>query len=170
MTDEDLFKKYLTGDASAFEILYRRHAPRVFRLAQKYVNERSAAETIVSAVFSNVHQLRLEFDPAYRFIQWLFVLTRRELTANGWISAAPETLLTFADTEDSEDPFQDKLDHMMDSLDEKDLGLLHMRFVDGLAFEELSERIHHAQEPLHKRARRWMRRWSQKPEVRDDSH
>ncbi|MCB0405757.1 MAG: sigma-70 family RNA polymerase sigma factor [Bdellovibrionales bacterium] len=75
-TDEALMVAYQAGDATAFEVLYRRYANHVYNYLRKRIPEPQAAEEVYQSVFLKLHRSRTRYDPKFRFAPWLFTICR----------------------------------------------------------------------------------------------
>ena len=78
-TDEALMGRYARGDASAFEMLYRRHELRVWRYLQRSVRNRAAADELMQEVWFAVAREALRYEPTARFTTWLFTIAHHRL-------------------------------------------------------------------------------------------
>lgn len=63
------------GDADAFELLYREHAPRVFALALRLTGERRRAEELTQDAFVQAWERLASFRGESAFGSWLHRLT-----------------------------------------------------------------------------------------------
>jgi RNA polymerase sigma-70 factor (ECF subfamily) len=73
-TDEQLLHAYLSGEASGFELLVRRHAPELHSFVMRFTGDSVAAEDVVQETFLQVHHSAQAFDPARKFKPWLFTI------------------------------------------------------------------------------------------------
>lgn len=72
-------RAYLGGDDKAFEALYRRHSGKVYGYLRKKLSDRAVVDEVFQSVFLKLHQTRRNYDPAYPFAQWLFVVAKTTL-------------------------------------------------------------------------------------------
>lgn len=80
-TDEALFLAHLDGDRAAFEELFRRIAPQLFRLFQRDVWRAQDAEELVQETFLRAHRAAADFRRGSPLRPWLFTIAlnlRRE--------------------------------------------------------------------------------------------
>ncbi len=54
LPDEVLVKQMCQGDEAAFEIVYERYFPRIYRFVEKRLNNRADTEETVQEAFINV--------------------------------------------------------------------------------------------------------------------
>jgi len=67
----DLLRRFVDGDASAFEALFREFSPEVFRWIVRILRDRDAAEDALVETFWRAHRGRARFDPARSFGAWM---------------------------------------------------------------------------------------------------
>jgi len=70
--DVQLMLAVKSDDVSAFEVLFRKHAPRLVSYASSFVYSRARAEEITQEVFVQVYQNRYRYEPRARFSSWLY--------------------------------------------------------------------------------------------------
>lgn len=72
--DEDLVlvERFLAGDTSAFEALYRRYYDKVFAIARGVLLDSDEAADAVQEIFTLVFKHLKRFDRRSRFSTWLF--------------------------------------------------------------------------------------------------
>lgn len=133
INDERLMKNYLVGAISAFEELYRRHRQRVYHMALHHLQDPIRAESATQRVFFKLHQKRHRYDSRFSLLQWLFVIARLEILETKEWTEDVELMRN-----PSDQGFQEQMDQQLAQLSEQKAELLHMKFVDGLAFEEIA--------------------------------
>ena len=69
--DGDLLHRFSTGDADAFETLFRKFEREVYRWVNRIVREPSDAEDVVVEAFWRAHRGCARFDPARSFGAWI---------------------------------------------------------------------------------------------------
>lgn len=73
MTELTLIQRWQAGEAEAFEELYSRHAPTIYRLGWAMLQHAQAAEDVVQETFLRAHRARRRFDPGRAsFGTWLY--------------------------------------------------------------------------------------------------
>lgn len=102
MTELALIQRWQAGEAEAFEELYSRHAPTIYRLGWAMLQHAQAAEDVVQETFLRAHRARRRFDPARASLgTWLYQIAlnycrsdlrrKRLLTVPwGWLRPAEE--------------------------------------------------------------------------------
>ena len=82
-TDEQLMQAYvLEGERGAYEVLFRRYAPRLKGFFLRSVGDESVALDLVQKTFLHVHRARNDFRQGSRFKPWLYTIAtnvKREL-------------------------------------------------------------------------------------------
>ena len=82
MTDEELVRLTLGGDARAFTMLIDRHAPSCLRYGTRMLGDRADAEDVAQETFMRVHKSLSQYDERTPFRTWLFsILVNRCRTA-----------------------------------------------------------------------------------------
>ena len=82
MTDEELVRLTLGGDARAFTTLIDRHAPSCLRYGTRMLGDRADAEDVGQETFMRVHKSLSQYDERTPFRTWLFsILVNRCRTA-----------------------------------------------------------------------------------------
>jgi RNA polymerase sigma-70 factor (ECF subfamily) len=62
-TESALIQRWQRGDADAFDELYNRHAPTIYRLGWAMLQQAQSAEDVVQETFLRAHRARQRFDP-----------------------------------------------------------------------------------------------------------
>jgi RNA polymerase sigma-70 factor (ECF subfamily) len=79
--DEELIKKVEAGDESAFEVLYERYFPRVYRFVDRRMRNRADTEETVQEVFINVFSSLGSYRGEAPFAAWVLGVTRRTIAS-----------------------------------------------------------------------------------------
>lgn len=69
---------YKQGEYRAFEILYRRHASKVFVYLKRRVSV-GIAQDLTQEIFLKIHKGRYQYLEQYPFLPWLFTISRNAL-------------------------------------------------------------------------------------------
>ncbi|XAM01379.1 RNA polymerase sigma factor [Phycisphaeraceae bacterium D3-23] len=168
--DQQLVAAINRGDADAFESLYYRHQEYALKLAMRFCGERSLALDAVQDSFIYVYKKFPGFTLTAKFTTFLYpVVKHNALTAKKKARRTQgqptgdggDPLDRRADTR-APDPARDHADapghgvaQLVASLPEAQREVLMLRFVDGLALDEIAQaldiplgtvktRIHHA--------------------------
>ena len=94
-TDEMLMQAYAAGDARAFETLYDRNTPAVWRYVHRSVGNGALADDLVQDVWFTVIRQAPQYQPRARFRTWLFTLAHHRLVDH-WRTAHPHASLDAA--------------------------------------------------------------------------
>src|SRR5437870_13785379 len=69
--DAETLSRFVQGDQTAFEQLFRRFESEVYRWILRIVRDRSAAEDVLVDAFWRAYRGRAQFDPARSFGAWM---------------------------------------------------------------------------------------------------
>src|ERR1700689_4116224 len=156
--DPGLVRRAQGEDQEAFEELLRRHQHRVFAVAGGILRRREDVEDIAQQVFVKAYFSLKRFDQRAAFSTWLYKITVNEcwdllrkrkvrpLVYESDLSedqarqfGAPEERSTPApDISDTLEARQ-KVERLLDCLDERDKMMLILKEVEGFAVEEIAE-------------------------------
>ncbi len=108
-SDEDLMKRYATGESAAFAVLYARHKGPLYRYFLRQVRPASVAEDLYQDVWTNVIRARERYEVQAKFTTWLYRLAhnrlidhyRRTGTARAFNNADPDDPLLETFPEDA---------------------------------------------------------------------
>lgn len=130
----------------AFEELYSRYFERMLKLAKKRLAQNEKAQEAVQNTFFRLHSWRHKYNPKYLVAQWVFVILRSEINKvlkdphALTFDEKPLHLLTLSQNSPEESiGFKEQLSQIESQLSQEEMDLLHMRYIDGLAFEEISD-------------------------------
>lgn len=142
-SDLQLVTDLNAGDVSAFDALYYRHRDWVVRLAARFTGHEDDALDVLQETFAYVlrkfpgFQLTASMTTfLYPVVKHLALAARRKRLR----MAGEEALLTAAPSANDPEPFgpRAELAAVLAGLPEAHREVLLMRFVDGLALEEIS--------------------------------
>ena len=89
-SDESLMQRFGSGEALAFDELYRRHELKVWRFLERSVRDRAAADDLMQDVWFAVAREAPRYRPTAKFTTWLFTLARNRMI--DWLRAARPTV------------------------------------------------------------------------------
>jgi RNA polymerase sigma-70 factor, ECF subfamily len=156
--DRDLVRRAQAGDKEAFEELVRRHQHRVFAVAGGILRRREDVEDIAQQVFVKAYFSLKRFDQRAAFSTWLYKITVNEC----WdllrkkkvrplvyeADLSEEQAQQFSASERLESDAQDisqtledrqRVERLLQGLDERDRTMLILKEVEGFAIEEIAE-------------------------------
>lgn len=147
----DLIFAVASGDASAFEQLYRSTSPRLFGICLRVLPQRAEAEEVLQEVFITIWRKASQYDATRAgAMTWLAMMTRNKaidrLRANASershhriefdeAAAAPG-----ANQATEKDQDRHRLDACLDELEPSRRMLIRTAFFEGATYEELAER------------------------------
>jgi len=74
VSDEELLRRHLAGQAGAFESLMRRRGGEVYRFLWRFLGNRALADDVFQETFLQIHLAADRFDPSRRLKPWLFTI------------------------------------------------------------------------------------------------
>jgi RNA polymerase sigma-70 factor (ECF subfamily) len=132
-SDEELMQRTGQGDLAAFGELFDRHQPAVSAFLSRFLGNATLAEDVVQEVFWRVWRYRGSFDPAQRFVAWIYGIARHTALTEARRSHRREL----------------SLDHLSAADRETAAGNESGRFGDGLVQElALREQVRQALQEL----------------------
>lgn len=150
-SDLDLIDALNAGDASAFEALYHRHRDYSLRIAMRFAGERELALDAVQDSFVYFYKKFPGFTLTAKLTTFLYpVLKHNALAAKQKARRAQgdtsdEALQAQPDTDMRADPARadapGDLHAVLAALPDAQREVLMLRFVDGLALEEIGDRL-----------------------------
>lgn len=152
-SDRDVLDQIGRGDRSAFDILLKRHAAAVLRLARSVTGRRETAEDVLQQTFLTAYTQAATFRGEESARAWLLTIARhaayrmgvkdsRERPADealvdlgiqaGWGQDDPETLTLRAQREEA-------LTAALEALDPEDRAIVVLRDLEGLSGTEAAK-------------------------------
>ena len=158
LDDRELVRRAQREDQEAFEELVRRHQHRVFAVAGGILRRREDIEDIAQQVFVKAYFSLKRFDQRAAFSTWLYKITVNEcwdmlrkkkvrpLVYEADLSEEQARQVTAAaekegDRSDISETLQarQRVERLLDGLDERDRLMLILKEVEGFAVEEIGE-------------------------------
>src|SRR5437879_2397224 len=156
--DRELVRRAQAEDQEAFEELVRRHQHRVFAVASGILRRREDVEDIAQQVFVKAYFSLKRFDQRAAFSTWLYKITVNEcwdllrkkkvrpLLYESDLSeeqaqqfSASERLESGAQDVSDKLEAQQRVELLLQGLDERDRMMLVLKEVEGFAIEEIAE-------------------------------
>jgi RNA polymerase sigma-70 factor (ECF subfamily) len=75
MTDQEIVRLCLSGDADAYEALVERYGGRVYNIALRITHDPDAARDCAQDAFIRAYRALHQYDPVYPFGPWLYRIT-----------------------------------------------------------------------------------------------
>ncbi|MEM7708345.1 MAG: sigma-70 family RNA polymerase sigma factor [Pseudomonadota bacterium] len=76
---ETLMQAFASGDSAAFDQLYRRHGPGLFRFVYRHVGRQAQAEEIYQDTWLKVVDARRRYRPKAQFQTWLYRIAHHRI-------------------------------------------------------------------------------------------
>jgi RNA polymerase sigma-70 factor (ECF subfamily) len=156
--DRELVRRAQGDDKEAFEELVRRHQHRVFAVAGGILRRREDVEDIAQQVFVKAYFSLKRFDQRAAFSTWLYKITVNEcwdllrkkkvrpLLYESDLSEEQAQQFGAAERLESGDQdisdkleAQQRVERLLEGLDERDRMMLVLKEVEGFAIEEIAE-------------------------------
>jgi len=165
VSDEHLMRRYVDGDAAAFDELFRRYERRAFAYFLRRTRCPDRAQDLYQELFLRIHRSRDDFDPHRRFAPWLFQIAHHLLIDDerrvhrARELAIPATELESAATEPG-DPVaeREQLARMLEGLAADEIDLLVAAKGEGVGYAELASRLGRSVDAVKKAASRTLQR------------
>lgn len=105
LEDQDLVKRCLTGDDSAWEALLRAHNRKIYNLCYRFTGNTTEAEDLTQEVFIKIFQTLRTFDPVQgQFTTWLNRVARNHLVDHYRRTRHDRATTSLDDQEEGFDP------------------------------------------------------------------
>jgi len=142
-----LLQKVKSGDAKAFEVIFKRYYPHLVLFAQKYLGDRDLSESLVQDVFVKMWERRLGLD--IRSLQGFLVVTVRNQCHNEM--KHQKVVREHAKAEEKKDAFElpvfqetvylNKINQVIAQLPEQRRKIFKMSRMDGLKYREIADKL-----------------------------
>lgn len=81
LSDEEIVRRIRSGETSLFEVLMRRHNPRLFRVARSILGSELEAEDVMQDAYVRAYEHLDQFEGRARFSTWLTKILVHEASA-----------------------------------------------------------------------------------------
>lgn len=157
MSDEDLMRKYQTGDEAAFNALYEKFSPMVYGFIKKRLRT-SEVDDFFQKVWRHLHEKRALYSDQ-PFAPWFFVLIRH-LLIDEYRSLGKRSEKDF-ESELIEKLYQSRsrteVDEVLGELPSDVRILVEKYYLDDVSYEELEKETGLSQTNLRQRLSRSIR-------------
>ena len=155
--DRRLIVRAQAGDSGAFRLLVERHQRRVFAIALALVRDEQDAREIAQEAFLRVHKGLAQFHGGSSFFTWLYrIVTNLSIDLMRKPSRREAELHFALESDDGESPLlpasdadpydvvrrgqlSARIHEALDQLPPYHRGVILMREVEGLSYEEMAE-------------------------------
>jgi len=141
---------YVSGDAEAFNELFRRYAPLLGRVLRRFTMGPDPIADLVQQTFLQLHRARFDFRPGSELRPWLmtiaFNLARERLRRNkrrpetgidasvdGSLASPPHEQMRFETRRD--------LSMALERLPHEQREVVRLHFIEELSFEEIGTKV-----------------------------
>lgn len=144
-SSEDLLLAMADGEPKALDILYLRHSGRVLAYTLKRGLSAEQADDVLQIVFLQLFRKKHLYDPKYKALAWIYVITRSELKdyRNREIKDFLEWDDSMSQSSDTSPTLEskDESQALLNELGTREQEILRMRYLDELQYEEIAERL-----------------------------
>ncbi|MDQ6785836.1 MAG: RNA polymerase sigma factor [Acidobacteriota bacterium] len=144
MNDTSAIENCRKGDKEAFRFLVEGYQKQAVAHAVAILGNREDALDAVQEAFIDAFQAIRHFDTTRRFYPWFYVLLRNrcfKMTAKKRPADNVEEIEILAPQSDLSREELFELESALLALSNKDRELITLKYLDGLSYEELSERL-----------------------------
>ena len=149
MTDADVVRRVLDGDADAFRIVADRYYDRCLRLATHVLGGSADAEDAVQDAFLRAYRHLGSYQERDKFSAWLFRIVVNQCRTIGARRRGTQTLHERAAVEDGlfdaavehpadQDALRDELSRALAQLDPDQREAVVLKFTEDLTYDEMS--------------------------------
>lgn len=170
-TDADLLERIRRGDVAAFEELYRRYWVRLYDFGFRYLQSADEAADVVQEVFFQMWRGREERRVAGRLDSYLYSAVRNRAfdrlehaaVVHRWrqgVQADPEALVQAAASAEEAmlaGELGAAVERALSEMPEKRRAVCVLRWVDGLSYAEIAERLGIAEKTVENQIGRGLR-------------
>ncbi|HEY8272553.1 MAG TPA: sigma-70 family RNA polymerase sigma factor [Pseudobdellovibrionaceae bacterium] len=153
-SDQELLLSLAQGNNKALDYLFKRHSNKVYNYALKRKFNTEQAQDLVQIVFMQIYRKRIQYDPHYAALAWIYVITKSELK-----DYKLRELKNFAEFNESVSQnlghipnreyngFEDnqEVQYYISGLDEKEKQILQDRYLNELEYEEIAQKLNESE-------------------------
>jgi RNA polymerase sigma-70 factor, ECF subfamily len=149
MSDEEIVRLVVAGDAARFEILMRRHNQRIYRAVRAVLRSDDDVEDVMQQAYLNAYSHLHQFTASAQFSTWLTriavneALARRRKAGNNFDDGGDTAMLNLVDTNMRDPEQQAAASELRRAMEEEVAALpdtfritFMMRDVEGLSTSE----------------------------------
>ena len=147
-SDQDAIRRCCGGEWNAFGALVRRYERQAIAHALTILANREDALDAVQEAFLDAYKALKSFDPDKKFYPWLYVILRnrcygllRKRRRRADATDAEEVRATFLESRQPGGGEGIDLEQALSQLNSEDREILLLKYVDGLKYRELAERL-----------------------------
>ena len=175
MTDGDpdraAMQCYASGDDAAFEGLYRKYQPRLYRYFLSSTGSEAVALDLYQETWMRVIRSRATYTPQARFLTWVFTIAKNCLTDYYRTTSRPAHVTQAVDIEDMSDEqyvadsalspeesallvqYSDQLHLALETLPQVQRDAVLFRYAAGMTINEIADLVNEKSETVKSRLR-----------------
>jgi RNA polymerase sigma factor (sigma-70 family) len=144
LTDEELMTMYQSGAEDAFQLLYARHAEKIYGFLKRRVWNEEKASELYQEVFLKMHRSKHLYNVSLPALPWMFSITRSVLVDGLRRERKFEKDQEFLGNEVLVVPEENRFSEvksLIRNLPEEQRRVVELRFVDEKTFEEIASAL-----------------------------
>jgi RNA polymerase sigma-70 factor (ECF subfamily) len=152
INDKDLAQKIKTGDKDAYQKLFEKYAPRIYRFAFSYLKNKPDAEELVQNVFLKIWEKRNLLDSSQNIKAFVFKVAVNTIydfirKKNMEYAFEDYARLNYSPGEDSTwhsiifEEMQQNLRQLVSQLPEQQQKIFQLSKLDGLSNDEIARQL-----------------------------
>jgi RNA polymerase sigma-70 factor (ECF subfamily) len=145
-TDEELMILYQEGNSEAFQVLYARHAGKIFGFLKSKTQKEEFARDLFQEVFVKIHKSKHLYNKSLPALPWIFTITKNVLI-DGLRREKTNNLRSETDLDQIEAPEKSvdseigNLVVQIEQLPSTQVTAIKMRYLEEKTFEEIAETL-----------------------------
>ena len=144
--DNELVKRCLSGNESAFETLFVRYQKTIYNVVYHMVHNLDEAEEITQRVFVKVYNSLERFNPKYKFFSWMYRIAVNE-SLNGLKQKKQFDLITEDLVSQDKRPDEiyekteakEKIEYALMRIHKDYRSLIILKHINGCSYDEIAE-------------------------------
>lgn len=137
--DRELWERICRGDARAFDVLYRTHAPKLERFLRQVLGSRQAAEDVMQETFTQIWQRPNGFEPERGSLSSYLFGAGRKRAAEWWRKRDAQSTALWNEPTECKTETASIVSDAFARLPEEQRTLIWLREVEGQSYAELAE-------------------------------
>jgi RNA polymerase sigma-70 factor (ECF subfamily) len=148
-SDQELLLDLAQGDNTALDPFFNRHSNKVYNYALKRGLNGEQAQDLVQIVFMQIYRKRIQYNPKYAALAWVYVITKSEL--KDYKSRELKNFVEFDDSLSQTPPLspskersQEVLHHLA-ALGDKEKQIIEDRYLNELEYNEIARKLNESE-------------------------
>jgi len=149
LSDSGLWKSFLSGDANSFKLIYERSVQDLFAYGKSFCQDQEIVKDSIQDLFVEIYSTRTRLSPTDKILPYLMVVLKRiiirklrKTEANKNLDFERLPFILEIGEEEKDSGKEDNLEILKNALDElspRQREAIHLKYVAGLSYTELSK-------------------------------